>query len=127
MKKTKQLIVGALILLVSSTVIAAVIYRSHHVTGTGGKPATAEWYPTSTNFGNNVMVGESLSVALRLKNSGKENLTGIIRLASDCPPVFSITNGGGPYTLLPGQSKVITLQFAPIDSVTYECDILCTP
>jgi hypothetical protein len=126
-RRTKIILWVASFLVIASIATAAIIYKRHHITGTGSKPPTVEWYPESTDFGY-VEIGTSITKVVRIKNSGNGVLQGVIALSPDCPNVYTIVSGGGPYSLSKGESKLITIQFEPTDSTaTYECDMTCNP
>jgi len=55
-------------------------------------------------------VGQTKTKTFKIKNTGTSTLLGNVGAPTD---PFSVTSGGGAFTLAPGQSKVITVQFAP--------------
>lgn len=106
---------------------AASVYTQLPMTGRGAKPATAEWYPASVDWGY-VEMGTATTRTVRLKNSGKATLVGVIAPALGCSPAYAITSGGGAYSLAPGASKNVDITFSPTDSTAvYTCSIQCTP
>lgn len=118
MSKRKRTLLGSIgAALFAGLVWAASVFTGHPMTGTGTAPPTAKWYPASSDFGV-VEVGQFVDRTVRLKNVGKGgNLTGTVSVSTDCPAgVYTITNGGGPYTLAPGQSRNVTIRFAPQDT-----------
>jgi hypothetical protein len=127
MKKLRNYLIGGLISLTIAGITWAAIYVNHSMTGHGGRQATAQWTPISTDWGF-VEVGTTEERTLSLKNIGKSTLTGNVALAIGCPTVFTIASGGGPYSLLPGASKQVVVRFAPTDTVTtYTCTINTSP
>jgi Abnormal spindle-like microcephaly-assoc'd, ASPM-SPD-2-Hydin len=79
------------------------------VTGTGVQPALSVT-PSSASFGS-VVVGNTNSQTLQLKNSGTANLT--ISQATVTGSGFSLSGLILPLTLAPGQSGNFNVQYAP--------------
>ncbi|MBU0559165.1 MAG: peptidoglycan DD-metalloendopeptidase family protein [Bacteroidetes bacterium] len=67
--------------------------------------------PTSINYGN-VTVGQSMDQNITITNqsSSTGTLSGNVTISGTD---FSITSGGGSYSLSPGQSRTVTVRFAP--------------
>ena len=82
------------------------------LSGTGVSPPAITVSPTSWNYGN-VTVGSNSSKSFTLTNTGDRTLTGSVNESSD---QFSITSGGGNFSLGPGAQKSITVRFAPTSS-----------
>lgn len=132
MKLTKKrgLWAGIVSIVSAGLVWAASIFTPHPTTGSGSAPPTAVWIPASTDFGPVEIGAPPAARTVRLKNVAKTgNLSGVVKLSTSCPAgIFAITAGGGAYTLGPGQSRNVTITFAPTDTLaTYTCEILCTP
>lgn len=128
MNTTKSKIISIIIGIAAiASVAVAAVYNSLNITGKGGKPATAEWIPTTADWGY-VEVGTSTDKTFRLKNSGKTQLVGNITLGVGCSPVFTIVSGGGTYSLAPGVSRDVVIRFAPTDTTaTYNCVVSSGP
>lgn len=77
--------------------------------------------PGAIDFGN-VAVGAGVTQALTVKNVGGTALTGS---ASGLDGAFSIV-GGADYSLEPGQSQVVTVQFAPTLQGTFSDELSFT-
>jgi MYXO-CTERM domain-containing protein len=61
------------------------------------------------NFGD-VTVGNNTNLTFVLRNTGGSNATGTISVTST---VYTITSGGGTYTLAPAATRMVTVQFTP--------------
>lgn len=79
------------------------------VTGVGETAAQCVLDPTSLAYGS-VPLGSSSEKTFRISNAGGGTLSGTI--ASGCAD-FSVTAGGGAYALTAGQSRLVTVRFAP--------------
>ncbi|MGC9445078.1 MAG: choice-of-anchor D domain-containing protein, partial [Candidatus Methanospirareceae archaeon] len=80
-----------------------------------GVPAgpSIELTPASYNFGM-IPVGQcSAEYAFTLKNTGGDTATGSVSLTGTHESQFTITSGGGSFSLAAGQSKTITVKFCP--------------
>jgi hypothetical protein len=97
------------------------------LTGTGWTQVVCQLSPTSLNFGA-VDLGSSAERTLTITNLGSEPLTG--SLPSECGD-FTVTQGAGGFELLPGQSRVARIRFAPTEigprSCLLEIEGLCEP
>lgn len=75
--------------------------------------------PPVVDFGS-VTVGESSDAQFMLRNTGLGTTTGSIE--EHCSG-FSIVSGGGPFSLAPGDSVVVTARFAPAFPGTFNCTV----
>jgi len=109
---------------------AAAVYVAHPIMGWGvAADPISKWYPASTSFGG-VIAGTTADRTIRLKNVGRDGLTGSIRVDPACNTagVYSVMSGGGTYTLNNGQSREVVIRFAPADTIRYpDCRVICTP
>jgi hypothetical protein len=80
------------------------------LTGTGSLPGTVSASPSSIGFGS-VSVGTSQTTSETVKNAGGSAIT--ISQATTTGAGFSISGLALPLSLSPGQSKTITVAFAP--------------
>jgi hypothetical protein len=82
------------------------------LTGTGVAPDIAI-SPTSANYGN-VLVGENSSQGFSVSNTGNTtlNVSGTTLTGTDATE-FTITSGGGAFSLAPGGNRTINVQFHP--------------
>ncbi|MGH7772091.1 MAG: choice-of-anchor D domain-containing protein [Candidatus Binatia bacterium] len=69
--------------------------------------------PASLDYGN-VLVGSSSDVDLTVQNTGTEalNVSEVSLVGMDIGE-FAILAGGEPFTLLPGETRIVTVRFAP--------------
>ncbi len=98
----------------------------------GGGSAGCSVTPASLDFGS-VTVGSTADRTFTFSNTGDQPLSGTV--AGAVAP-FSITSGGGAYTLAAGQSRAVTVRYAPaaagthtatIDTGSGDCaDVPCT-
>ena len=72
--------------------------------------------PTSKNYGN-VAVGATGSQTFTVSNTGNGDLSvSSVSLTGTNADQFSITSGGGAFTLSPAGTRSVTVQFAPISA-----------
>lgn len=71
-------------------------------------------------FGS-VALGETADLAFTITNVGSGILSGTVS-QPDCPG-FLIVSGGGAYALAAGQSRTVTVRFAPEEAVSYSCQL----
>ncbi len=83
-------------------------------------PAECEVIPEILNFGNAPMDGPPTSRQTTIKNCGGTSISGLV--PSDCG-AFVITEGAGPFTLLPAQSRRLTIAFAPGEPGLSACNL----
>jgi uncharacterized repeat protein (TIGR01451 family) len=88
-------------------------------TGVGELPPACEVVPTTLNFGT-VTIGETNTLSFTITNTGGGTLTGSVSEACDH---YSITSGGGAYSLTAGQFVTVEVEFAPTAAGTQTCDI----
>ncbi|UCG52714.1 MAG: M6 family metalloprotease domain-containing protein [Candidatus Latescibacterota bacterium] len=91
---------------VSSTVMTFIFNRQCQV------------QPTDIDFGM-VAVGDSLDETFTIINVGVDPLIGSVSESCDA---YSIVSGGN-YNILPGDSQVVTVRFAPTSAGTHNCTI----
>jgi hypothetical protein len=75
--------------------------------------------PSSLNFGQ-LHVGEKGELNFIVVNEGTTILSGTIQ--ESCGH-YRIASGGGPYTLYPGESRVVTVWFEPYEKGVHTCVI----
>lgn len=95
------------------------------------EPGACSVLPRSIDFGA-LAVGSFKDTTITIKNTWEEALAGTV---SESCEFFEITSGGGPYTLGPGDSVVVTVRYAPTNAGAHEClvetgdafcsDVLC--
>lgn len=71
---------------------------------------------TGANFGD-VEVGKRATASITIRNSNPETIE-LDTLAGITPP-FKLLSGGLPATLTPGDSVVLEIEFAPLDTLIY--------
>lgn len=126
LKRNKLAVMIILTILTFGTVFAAV-YSNLHMTGRGGRPATAKWIPEEVDWGY-AAVGEPVEKTVQLKNIGKFTLNGLISLSACQDNVYTIISGGGIVSVPPGDSVDVTVRFAPADTTTvYDCYLIIGP
>ncbi len=82
------------------------------LTGTGTQPDIAA-SPTSYGYGN-LPVGSSASTTLVVQNTGSATLqVTATTLIGTHPGQFSITSGGGSFSLAPGSTRNVVVAFVP--------------
>lgn len=86
----------------------------------GRRGAVLVWEPSSLAFGD-VDVGAYRDLTAVLRNTGQRQATGSIALGSQCEVAYSITTGGGGFTLNPGQTRSVTIRATPPDTLSYPC------
>ena len=87
--------------------------------GYAPEPPQCQVSPTSLDFGT-VNVGSSTDRTFTITNSGGGTLTGSV---SESCSHYSIVSGGGSYSLGAGQSRTVTVRFAPTSSGTKTCSV----
>jgi hypothetical protein len=85
--------------------------------GTGATPCSIT--PDALDFGT-VTVGSTRDLAFTISNSGGGTLDGAI---SETCADYSIVSGGGAYSLGAGQSRIVTVRFAPTSAGAHPCTI----
>ena len=86
--------------------------KSASLSGTGTEPDIT-LSPSSENYGD-VVVDQSSSETFTVGNSGSETLSvSSVSLTGGNSDQFSITSGGGSFTLAPGATRNVTVQFSP--------------
>ncbi|MFH1843695.1 MAG: choice-of-anchor D domain-containing protein, partial [bacterium] len=88
-------------------------------TGVGEDPTACGVAPTTLDFGS-VQIGSTLDMTFTITNTGTAILNGNVTESSSH---YSIPLGGGPFTLDPGNSVVVTVRFAPTLGGTHLCII----
>ncbi len=73
--------------------------------------------PSDYDFGT-ITAGTSAEADFVLENTGFGVMSGSV--TESCSG-FSIISGGGPFSLGPDDSLVVTVRFAPLSAVTYSC------
>jgi formylglycine-generating enzyme required for sulfatase activity len=95
-------------------------------TATGGS-AECQVIPTALDFGE-TQVGGWNQRSFNIYNDGSQTFTGSV--SGSCEG-FTFITGGGPYSLGAGESRLVTVQFAPTAPGEATCDIstgtFCTP
>jgi hypothetical protein len=66
--------------------------------------------------------GSAVSKTVTLRNSGKGMLSGIVQPFGQASP-FMLVGGPGSFTLTPGQTQPITIQFTPARSATVSANL----
>ena len=85
----------------------------------GGGTSDCQVLPTTLAFGS-VTVGSTRDLSFTITNNGTTALSGSVSEA--CAP-FSLVAGGGSYTLSAGQSREVTVRFAPTAAGSQACTI----
>jgi len=85
--------------------------------GTAGPLHACDLVPATVDFGD-VTLGDSKTERFRIRNSGCEDMS--VAIGTPCPG-FSIVSGGGSYTLAPGESRDVFVEFAPTSCGSYTC------
>lgn len=91
--------------------------------GTGTLGPACSVIPSELDFGV-VTVGSSALLAFTLRNAGGGELVGTI--PSQCG-AFEVVAGGGSYALGAGQSRTVTVRFAPSTAGASSCDLELGP
>jgi len=86
-------------------------------TGVGQEQPQCQVSPTSLDF-STVNVGYASNQTFTITNAGGGTLTG--STSESCAP-YSIVSGGGSYSLEAGQSRAVTVRFAPTSTGTNNC------
>jgi hypothetical protein len=87
--------------------------------GTGENPPGCQVTPTDLDFGT-VTAGESADRVFTIENTGGGLLTG--EVAETCDH-YQIISGGGAYSLGAGETRDVTVQFAPLVAGTFGCTV----
>ena len=89
--------------------------------GTGTpRDAVCEVTPAALPFGEQPVGACSVPRSFIIANSGADTLTGSV--PASCGP-FTVSSGGGPFRLAPGQSRSVAVKFCPADSGPAACDL----
>jgi formylglycine-generating enzyme required for sulfatase activity len=88
-------------------------------TGVGQVGPACQVYPASLNFGT-VIVGSHADSSFSITNNGAGTLSGTVSIACDH---YSIVLGGGSYSLGAGESRTVTVRFAPTSIGTKVCTV----
>ncbi len=72
--------------------------------------------PTELDFGS-IAVTQNSSLSFEISNNGTATLNGTI---SESAPHYRIVNGGGEFSMTPGGSHTVTVEFAPTVVGTHE-------
>jgi len=75
--------------------------------------------PTTLDFGT-VHVGSAQDTTFTIKNIGAGTLEGAV---SESCPQFDLISGGGPYSIAPSESIVVTVRYEPTAIGTHMCTI----
>jgi len=86
--------------------------------GTGAAPVCSVT-PTSLAFGT-VCTGEYLDKTFTIENTGGCVLSGSV---SESCAYYSIVSGGGSYSLTTGQTRTVTVRYAPTTTGSHNCTI----
>jgi hypothetical protein len=89
-------------------------------TGVGSQPPVCSVSPPTLDFGN-VEVGGHLDKTFTISNTGGGTLTGSV---SESCSHYSITSGGGAYSLTAGQSVTVTVRFEPTVTGPLTCSVV---
>lgn len=87
--------------------------------GIGDSPPVCSVDPATIDFGP-VEVGGFVDTTVTIANTGGGSLSGTVSEPCDH---YSITAGGGAYSLGAGQSHVVTLRFEPAAAGPHECTV----
>jgi hypothetical protein len=87
--------------------------------GTGTPGAECRVTPDTLEFGS-VRIGTFLELTLLIENEGVGPLMG--NVSEDCR-YFSVQSGGGPYSLGAGQTREVTVRFAPTTTAWDTCTV----
>ncbi len=69
-------------------------------------------------------LGTAQAGSLQVENRGVDPFSGEVVLAPGSDPSFSILSGGGPFTLEPGTSREVVVEFAPQEGGTVYGELL---
>lgn len=98
------------------------------VSGNGSNPTLDG--PTVIDFGRRVanqsVVDTNITVRVPSGASGPVTVN-TTTLVGPQAGQFRIINGGGSFTLQPGQARTITVRFEPIEFGRYACELQCQP
>jgi hypothetical protein len=86
----------------------------------GGISGRIRTEPGKIDFGG-IQVGRSYQRSITLRNEGETALTGTI--ANPAEPFF-ITSGAGSFTLMPGETRAILLNYSPIVAGSFTDNLL---
>ncbi|MFH1754689.1 MAG: M6 family metalloprotease domain-containing protein, partial [Candidatus Latescibacterota bacterium] len=80
---------------------------------------TCDVYPKQLNFGS-IAMGDSVDLDFKIHNIGCSTLNGTV--TESCLH-YGIVQGGGAYSLAPGDSQVVTIRYKPTLLGTWYCTI----
>ena len=86
------------------------------LSGNGVEIGHLTWSPTSYDFGTLTVGQTSSPYTFTLTNDGGQSVSGSISLTGSNPDQFTITSGGGSFTLSPNQNRDVTVVFSPTSS-----------
>ncbi len=92
------------------------------VIGFGSFPDSECYVPEAYLDFESSRVGSIEAKSFTLFNLGNISLSGNVSMDCATPP-FSFVSGGGPYSLAPGDSLSVVLQFVPVSAGDFECEI----
>ncbi len=84
-----------------------------------GRDTRCEVSPAVLDFGT-VQEGWTADLSFTIRNVGCTTLTGAVSESCDG---YSVVSGGGPYSLIQGQSRTVTVRFSPSSCGTYGCTV----
>lgn len=85
----------------------------------GGGTTGCQVSPTALLF-DSVLVGHWRERSFTITGSGRRPVVGTV--SANCDP-FTVTNGGGAYSLAPGETRVVTVRYAPAEAGTHVCEV----
>ena len=93
--------------------------------GTLATSASVSVSPTSHDYGD-VIVDQNASATFTVQNTGTAAMSGQISLAGTAANQYTITSGGGSYTINAGQSRSVTVRFNPTSTGRKEATLRIT-
>ncbi len=81
-------------------------------------PSSLSITPPSVNF-NQTGIGTAVSAMIKLKNIGKNKLSGSLSNSGLAGTPFSLAAGAGAFQLARNQTKAVTIKFKPASPITY--------
>lgn len=110
------------------TVITGTGSVTVRLTGNGSTPLLDG--PTVVDFGrriaNQTIVDTNITIRVPTGVAGSVSVN-TTTLVGPQSSQFRIINGGGAFTLQPGQSRTITIRFEPTEFGRYACELQCQP
>ena len=98
------------------------------ITGNGSTPALDG--PVVIDFGrriaNQAIVDTNITIRVPSSASGSVSIN-TTTLVGPQSTQFRVINGGGSFTLQPGQARTITVRFEPTEFGRYACELQCQP